>query len=130
MSENGVQSWLSAYGRAWEQKEIDTFLGLFTHDVRYYWTPFEEPKQGRERLAQAFESAVARQESIKFRSTVLCADGQRGLAHWHCSFDRVPGGRRVELDGVFQMEFDSDGRCRVFREWWHSRALNTAGSCR
>lgn len=120
MRENGIQSWLCAYGRAWERKEKDAFANLFAPDARYYWTPFEEPKRGRKEVAQAFESAVAGQESISFRSTVLLADGRSSLAHWHCSFDRVPGGRRVELDGIFQMEFDAEGCCLVFREWWHS----------
>lgn len=120
MDEDGIRSWLSAYGQAWERKETSAFVALFAPDVRYYWTPFEEPKQGQKEVAQAFESAVARQESIGFRSTVLLADGRSSLAHWHCAFDRVPGGWRVELDGIFQMEFDAEGRCRVFREWWHS----------
>jgi hypothetical protein len=120
MDESALQSWLAAYGQAWERKDTKTFVMLFAPDVRYHWTPFEEPKQGREQLAQAVELAVGRQEAIKFSSKVLCVDGQKGLAHWHCSFDRAPTGQRVDLDGIFEMEFDADGRCSVFREWWHS----------
>lgn len=123
MDEITVEKWLSRYGQAWERKETEAFVTLFSPDVRYHWTPFEDPKEGREELAQAFESAVARQEAIRFKSTVLSAEGRSALTHWHCSFDRGPTGQRVELDGIFHMEFDSAGRCQVFREWWHSDEL-------
>jgi hypothetical protein len=38
--------WLDVYGRAWERKDIDAFVGCFTEDVIYYWGPWDEPLPG------------------------------------------------------------------------------------
>lgn len=117
----GMEQWLEAYGKAWEEKDADSFTGLFSPDVLYYWTPFEEPKRGRDGLAQAFHAAVSRQRDIHFTSKILAtATEGKGIAHWHCAFDRIGTGVRVSLDGIFLMEFGDDDRCSVFREWWHS----------
>lgn len=120
MDRSGLEAWLLEYGRAWERKDTERFVSLFAPAVRYFWTPFEGPKQGRAELAAAFGSAVARQEAIRFTGRVLAVTDVGGLAHWRCSFDRIGTGRRVSLDGVFEMEFDGAGQCRIFREWWHS----------
>ena len=114
-----VERWLAAYGRAWENKDTQAFVGLFVPELEYCWTPFEEPKRGSAELARAFDEAVARQEDIRFQARVLAVEGDTALAHWSCAFRRIPGGWTVRLDGMFQMEFEGN-RCRVFREWWHS----------
>lgn len=116
----GVQAWLVAYGSAWERKEPAEFAELFTKDVRYYWTPFDRPNEGRDRVRKAVEAAISRQENIEFAAEVLAVTSDTALAHWSCSFDRISTGRRVHLDGIFSMEFSDEGLCRAFREWWHS----------
>ena len=120
MTRERLEAWLAAYGRAWERKDTEAFVDLFAPDVRYHWTPFQDPKRGREGVGEAFRAAVSCQEAIEFNCTLRWVEGQEGLAHWWCSFDRVETGHRVRLDGIFEMMFDEAGRCEVFREWWHS----------
>lgn len=120
MNRERLDAWLREYGRAWERKDTKAFTSLFSDDVVYHWTPFEEPKSGRSGVALAFDGAVARQSDIRFEATILGVEGDRGIVHWRCAFDRVGGNRRVHLDGIFLTEFDDAGLCRVFREWWHS----------
>jgi hypothetical protein len=45
--------------------------------------------------------------------------GNRGIALWQTTFTRAHSGHPVQLDGVFVVEFDDQGRCSRFREWWH-----------
>ena len=120
MERPDVERWLSDYGRAWEGRDVDRFVGLFADDVRYFWTPFEEPRRGRDELGRAFAAATARQEAIRFTADVVGVSGSAAVAHWRCTFRRPDSGSEVHLDGMFMMEFDGHGRCAVFREWWHS----------
>lgn len=117
---SAISGWLESYGRAWEARDSSAFVLLFSRDVSYHWTPFEAAKEGRNGLSEAFETATARQERIAFRATVLAAHDGRSLAHWQCSFVRPDSGLPVRLDGIFLMEFNADGECTLFREWWHS----------
>lgn len=120
MEASTVNVWLDEYGRAWEARDASAFVRLFSHDVRYHWTPFEAAREGRDGLAEAFEAATARQEQIAFSATMLGIHDGSALAHWQCSFVRIDSGLPVRLDGIFLMEFNADGQCERFREWWHS----------
>lgn len=115
---SALEAWLDRYGRAWEAKDTAAFVGLFAAEASYHWTPYREPQRGRAELATAFEAAIARQRDIVFTHTIWSSSP--AVCHWHCEFLRVPGDRRVELDGVFHMTFDVHGVCTEFREWWHS----------
>ena len=120
MTQHEFDRWLKTYGAAWEAKDAGAFTALFSEDVRYYWTPFEEPKKGRDGVAAAFSSAVANQRDIHFRYEILAVDEARCVARWWCSLTRPATGHRVQLDGILMVEPAADGLCRAFREWWHS----------
>ena len=46
--------------------------------------------------------------------------GGTGMATWRADFTRLPDQFKVRIEGVLSAEFGAPGRCRVFREWWHS----------
>jgi hypothetical protein len=120
MESNHFDNWLAAYGLAWERRDGQAFAALFTPDVHYHWTPFEEPKVGRDAVAEAFAAAVVRQGDIRFTALALSRGDPGGIAHWQCSFTRADEDYTVRLDGMLVVEFDHSGLCRIFREWWHS----------
>lgn len=127
MDTRELKAWIAAYGRAWEAKDSSAFVRLFSPTVKYYWTPFDEPKDGREAVAAAFQAATARQDHIRFDCSVLGQHAEHALAHWQCSFVRIGTGRTVHLDGIFLMAFDSRRECTLFREWWHSDEGTASG---
>jgi len=121
MDHESFQAWLEAYGRAWESHDPDAVVGLYSDDLVYYETPFDEPMRGREGIRRYWAEAVAAQRDVKFSADVLAVSGDTGIARWTTSLTRVPSGVQVELDGIFLVTFGDAGRCREFREWWHRR---------
>jgi hypothetical protein len=114
--------WLDTYGEAWIAGDPDAVVELFTPDARYHETPFTEPLIGREAI-HGYWAAGPRdaQEHVRFSHDIVAVVGGVGVARWRANFARVGSGRRIELDGVLLAEFARDGRCTVFREWWHRR---------
>jgi SnoaL-like domain len=119
VGESDFGEWLDAYGRAWEEFDADAGVALFTEDATYQETPFDEPKRGHDAIRALWQESVDTQEDVTFGHEVL----SENVARWWCSFTRTPGGKRVELDGIFLCDFADDGRCRAFREWWHAREV-------
>ncbi len=50
----GVQRWLDAYVAAWRSYDPAEIKALFTQDVVYHPTPYDEPLRGREAIAKAW----------------------------------------------------------------------------
>lgn len=113
-------AWLRAYGAAWQGRDSKAAVRIFTEDAEYYWTPLDPPQRGHAGIAAAWDGAVSQQKDIAFRYQILAVTGATGIAKWRADFTRLPTGAKVVIEGVLTAEFAQPGKCRVFREWWHS----------
>jgi hypothetical protein len=113
-------NWLKGYGKAWEKGDPNATKALFTSDAHYYETPFDPPMIGLDAIYKYWnDNAGVSQEDVSFSYNLLAVDENVGLAHWRALFKRLPSGNSVTLDGIFKVEFSEDGKCKIFREWWH-----------
>ena len=113
-------NWLRSYGKAWEKGDPNATKELFTSDAQYYETPFEPPMIGLAAIYKYWnDNAVVSQEDVSFSYNLLAVDENVGLAQWRALFKRLPSGNKVTLDGIFKVVFSEDGKCKIFREWWH-----------
>ncbi len=120
IDEKIFSAWLTAYGKAWEERDSRAFAALFAPGALYYWTPHDEPNRGRRQIADAFRCATSRQAGIVFAYDILSVNAEQGMAHWHCEFDRTTTDRHIHLDGIMRIIFDEERKGKEFREWWHT----------
>lgn len=113
--------WLNAYKNAWEGRDPAAAAALFSNDAEYYWTPLDPPARGPAGVAAAWEGAVSQQRDIAFRYEILAVTERLGIARWRADFIRTPAQAKVVIEGMLTVEFEAPQKCRVFREWWHSR---------
>ena len=117
-----VEAWLTRYQKAWEQRDPELAAALFTESAPYHEMPFDPPKAGRAGIRDYWATVTADQRDIHFKSKVIAVNGQTAVARWSVSLTSAPSGARIELDGVFVLEFENANLCRELREWWHVRA--------
>lgn len=121
-----LTSWLDAYGEAWESRDANSAAAIFSEDSSYRVTPYEEPHVGPEGVRQYWAGVTENQRNVQFEHQPLSINGNTGIAHWSANFDVEPGGTHIELDGIFVLDFDENGKCRRLREWWHLRSQEAA----
>jgi len=123
-----VQAWLDAYERAWETYDPEQIAALFSENAEYRWHPADEPVVGRDEIVRAWVAPEGNESSRDAEGTYLgeyrpyAVDGHRAVAigtstYWTDS-------SRSKLDRVYYnnwlLEFDDDGRCRSFTEYYMS----------
>ena len=116
-----LEAWLTRYEQAWEQRDPAQAAALFTDNASYHEMPFDAPKAGRAGIRDYWATVTADQRDVDFKSQVVAVNGRTGVARWSASLTSAASGARVELDGVFVLQFDSNGLCSELREWWHVR---------
>jgi len=123
MTNDGVafKSWLDAYGKAWETRNPEAAAALFTENGTYQVTPFLEPMRGRKAIFEYWSEVARTEEDIRFGYVILVANGELNIARWSASFVRVPPGLQTQLDGIFLISLDEEGRCKSLQEWWHKQ---------
>lgn len=115
------KSWLDGYGQAWENRNPEAAAALFNESGSYQVTPFLEPMRGRKAIFEYWSEVARTEENIKFAYEVLVAKTELNIARWSASFVIVPQGLQTQLDGIFLISLDEEGRCRSLREWWHKQ---------
>ena len=115
-----LERWVEGYGNAWERRDANAAMALFTPDASYRETPYAEPFLGREAIGRYWASVTEDQRNVHFEARVVAIDDDIGVVEWSATFTSVSTGATVGLDGVFVLEFEG-GLCSELREWWFVR---------
>ena len=122
LTESGFANWLDGYGRASVDHDARAASELFSPDARYYETPFADPLIGREAIYRYWSAAAQASTEVQFAYQILAVSRTVGVARWQARMGRRSG-KLTLLDGVLAAEFDEQGLCSLFREWWHRQEI-------
>lgn len=114
-------AWMAAYKQAWEKLSPALTGALFAENARYYITPFVDPLIGRAAVVEYWQSIASRQQDVRFSYTVMLQEASQAVCQWEAAFTRPRSQKRICLNGVMHLQFDSTGCCRELREWWHRK---------
>ncbi len=77
---------IEVYGKAWETRDPELIVTIFTEDATYN-DPKEPENIGREAIRQYWVTKViGEQTDIKFDLRHLWVDGDTVIAEWHATF--------------------------------------------
>ena len=115
-----VDNWLAELKRAWKSRDVNAAAKLFEHTVKYYERPFE-PVTSQDEIYKLWQEILDTHD-ITFDYEIAAitenAKGTRAFVRWQNAYTVTTTGERDELDGVFQLDFDSKGNCIEFHMWW------------
>jgi len=118
--------WLEAYGRASTEDDPQASAELFARNAKYYETPFDEPMVGRDAIYKYWEMGAKSFKDKESIHEILAVRDNLGIARWVSKFTDIKSGKRFVLDCLFLVEFDNNDKCKLFREWWHLREVDSS----
>jgi len=115
MERSAVESWVNGYLRAWRSPGTDKLADMFTPDVTYRLSPWQQPHRGLDALAKVWEDErEGPDEAFTFTSEVVAVDGATAVIRAEVEYLRP--GRKTWRD-LWVVRFADDGRCESFEEW-------------
>ena len=126
--EEQLSAWLSAYGRAWEQRDPAAVASLFTADASYEISPspFPQPLRGRQAILDYWLAATSSDKRVSFDHELLAMAKATGIVRWWATVDE--DGQASRLEGFYVVRLARDGRCVSLREWWMPASGSRANS--
>jgi hypothetical protein len=129
LSRDVVQAWLDRYVSAWLSFDPAAVGDLFGPQAEYRAHPADEPIVGRAAIVDSWVrpdgDASTRDEPGTYdaRYEPFALDDRRAVAvgwsrYWT---DASRTTERATYDNCFLLEFDPDGRCRSFTEFFRER---------
>ena len=117
------QRWMETYGRASAENDPRSSANIFARNAAYYETPFAEPIIGREALYEYWNKGAQTLKDKESTFEIFSVKDNLGIARWQSKFTVITSGKRLALDCLFIVEYDTDGLCQIFREWWHIQEI-------
>ena len=114
LSRDDVQAWLDAYLAAWRSYDEAAIIRLFTPDATYAYHPYDEPLRGADAIAAAWLEDRDEPGSWEAAYAPSLIEGRRAIATGETRYREGSG----VFSNLFELEFDDDGRCSRFVEWF------------
>lgn len=91
---------LYIYGKAWETRDPELIVTIFTEEATYN-DPKEAENIGRDAIKEYWKyKVIGEQEDIKFTLKHAWLDGDTVIAEWHATFKDIKRNLFIEMDEV------------------------------
>ena len=135
MDRGDVDRWLAGYVEAWRTYDREQIAALFSADAQYRYHPYDEWVRGRDAIVRSWlgedtaEGASTPDPPGTWEADyrAFAVDGDRAVVVGSTAYAAEPGGPVDRVyDNCFILDFDADGRCRQFTEWYVQRPRHDA----
>ena len=119
MNTKSVDEWLNRYVEAWESYDPKAIGDLFSEDAEYYYGPYRQPVGGRDAIVANWLENRDKSGTYKAHYECLATNGNVAVANGRSTYFEADGATlKTEYDNIFVINFDEDGRCNRFCEWF------------
>jgi len=122
MDLQSVQSWIEAYVDAWHTNEPGRISALFAEGATYAYNPWDTPLRGREAIVADWLKEPDEPGSWEADYRPMLLKDQTAII---TGVTRYDDGKAYS--NLFVVEFDENGRCRAFTEWYMRQKTASPG---
>jgi hypothetical protein len=109
-----LEGWLGKLATAWNRRDIDKAMELFSRCAKYYEAPFTPPATELEGIRN-FWHEIKHHDDVKVTFEVIAISDLRCVVNYRASI--LEGINRRESDGIYVIDFDDDLYCTEFKQW-------------
>ena len=113
LSRETVQHWLDDYVAAWRSYDSDAIRALFAPEATYAYEPWEAPLEGADAVVASWLEDRDDPGSWAAAYAPALIEGNAAIATGETRYSDG-----TQFSNLFQLEFDDDGRCTRFVEWY------------
>src|ERR1700761_1387543 len=121
-----VRRWLAEYEAAWRAPGTEGLDAIFTADVTYRQSPYEEPVAGLDAVRRMWDAERAGpDEGFTLATDILAVDGDTAVVRAEVQYAEP----EQEYRDLWVIRLGGDGRCSSFEEWpyWPDRPYAPGG---
>jgi hypothetical protein len=118
MKKNRFDVWMTRFGKAWSERNVDDVMSLFDRrDITYFESVFTPPIRSWEIVKKLWDVVPANQKDISFSHDILQCSKTQAVIHWTASRFYIPKNEKQDIDGIFQISLNDKGLCTFFKQW-------------
>lgn len=114
-------NWTKEFMDSWKYLDWRKTLELLSKDVQYYENPIDAPCANFEEVVKLWDVVAENQKDIEYKYQIISYDDTVCIINWQMTRTMTKTNTKQEIDGIFQVSLDEEGKCNYFKQWRFTR---------
>lgn len=114
-------SWTKEFMESWKELDWQRTLKTLDKEVKYYENPIDEPCKTFEDVIKLWNVVADNQKDIDYKYEIVAYNDDTCIINWQMTRTMTANDTKQEIDGVFQISLNEDGKCTYFKQWRFTR---------
>lgn len=113
--------WIKEFMESWKELDYKRTLNTLSKDVKYYENPIDDPCENFAEVTNLWNVVEENQKDISYKYEIISYDENVCIINWKMTRTMTKTNERQEIDGIFQISLDENGKCNFFKQWRFTR---------
>lgn len=118
---NKYDMWTKDFMESWKELDWRRTLETLSHDVKYYENPIDEPCKNFDEVMDLWNVVADNQKDISYTYKIISYDEDVCIINWQMIRTMTKTNQKQQIDGIFQISLNDDGKCNLFKQWRFTR---------
>lgn len=114
-------SWTKEFMESWKELDWKRTLKTLDKEVKYYENPIDEPCKTFEDVINLWNVVADNQKDIDYKYKIVAYNDDTCIINWQMTRTMTTNNTKQEIDGIFQISLNEDGKCTYFKQWRFTR---------
>lgn len=115
------EKWTKEFMESWKALDWKRTLETLDENVKYYENPIDEPCRNFEEVTNLWNVVADNQKDICYEFQIVSYDENICIINWQMTRTMTKNNTKQEIDGIFQISLNKDGKCTFFKQWRFTR---------
>ena len=90
-------------------------------NVEYYENPIDKPCDNFDQVTNLWNIVADNQKDISYKFKIIAFNEDLCIINWQMTRTMTSTNIKQEIDGIFQISLNEDGKCTYFKQWRFTR---------
>lgn len=115
------EKWTKEFMDSWKELDWERTLKTLSKNVEYYENPLDKPCANFDEVTKLWNIVAENQKDINYSFKIVVATEETCIINWQMTRIMTQTGTKQEIDGIFQISLNSEGKCTYFKQWRFTR---------
>ena len=119
--EEKYENWAKEFMESWKQLDWKTTLETLDKNVEYYENPIDAPCKNFDEVINLWNIVAENQKDIEYKYKIVSFNEKTCIINWQMTRVMTKTKIKQEIDGIFQISLNEEGKCTFFKQWRFTR---------
>lgn len=121
MLKERYEKWTKDFMESWKELDYKRTLETLDKNVEYYENPMDKPCADFEEVTNLWNVVADNQKDINYKFNIVVFNEDICIINWQMTRTMTKTDTKQEIDGIFQIAINDDGKCTYFKQWRFTR---------